>query len=383
MAGVEIRSGSSLLGAFLALAAFRALPGGEPEKPALESRPLGVPPGTRSEYSIKVTRWPAGDESQGGQVEERSALVLRPAGAQSKQAAILFKGESGPGSTAPLVFVTVTAAGKVKIGQRPLGQEVEFEVADLLWRSLEAPRFEPGTKWTSVEKLWGDSLFQGLIEHSIDRPPAPPGALLISSLKIGDRTRLVPFVKLNMAVTEWSRELVVDEKSGRPLSARLRRAVEFQGEGDLKNTMRWAIEVQETSHRALKAEEIASLPAEFVELQKVTSKADELRQGSSEGGFLSWLLGKKDGGASDPLALLDLYEKSFPQGALRPSVEPLRGFIEIEKRRQADEKEARAKAAALIGKPAPDFTLKDLAGQEVSLSQFRGKVVLLSFWGYG
>ena len=29
---------------------------------------------------------------------------------------------------------------------------------------------------------------------------------------------------------------------------------------------------------------------------------------------------------------------------------------------------------------APDFTLSSLDGQEVSLSQYRGKVVLLSFW---
>ena len=32
------------------------------------------------------------------------------------------------------------------------------------------------------------------------------------------------------------------------------------------------------------------------------------------------------------------------------------------------------------GQPAPDFTLHDLDGQAVSLSQFKGKVVLLDFW---
>ena len=32
------------------------------------------------------------------------------------------------------------------------------------------------------------------------------------------------------------------------------------------------------------------------------------------------------------------------------------------------------------GRPAPDFTLANLDGQSVSLSQFRGKVVLLDFW---
>lgn len=39
------------------------------------------------------------------------------------------------------------------------------------------------------------------------------------------------------------------------------------------------------------------------------------------------------------------------------------------------------KAMALLpGRPAPDFTLRDLDGQSVSLSQFRGKAVLLDFW---
>jgi peroxiredoxin len=31
--------------------------------------------------------------------------------------------------------------------------------------------------------------------------------------------------------------------------------------------------------------------------------------------------------------------------------------------------------------PAPDFTLKDISGRDVSLSSFKGKVVLINFWG--
>ena len=34
----------------------------------------------------------------------------------------------------------------------------------------------------------------------------------------------------------------------------------------------------------------------------------------------------------------------------------------------------------LIGKPAPDFTLHDLDGAEVSLASLRGKPVVLNFW---
>ena len=37
----------------------------------------------------------------------------------------------------------------------------------------------------------------------------------------------------------------------------------------------------------------------------------------------------------------------------------------------------------LNGKPAPDFELTGLDGKRVKLSDFRGKPVLLSFFGYG
>lgn len=33
-----------------------------------------------------------------------------------------------------------------------------------------------------------------------------------------------------------------------------------------------------------------------------------------------------------------------------------------------------------VGKEAPDFTLKNLDGDEVSLSDYRGKIVLINFW---
>jgi cytochrome oxidase Cu insertion factor (SCO1/SenC/PrrC family) len=39
-------------------------------------------------------------------------------------------------------------------------------------------------------------------------------------------------------------------------------------------------------------------------------------------------------------------------------------------------------ASALeIGKPAPDFTLPSTTGEKISLSQFRGKLVLIEFYG--
>ena len=35
---------------------------------------------------------------------------------------------------------------------------------------------------------------------------------------------------------------------------------------------------------------------------------------------------------------------------------------------------------AAVGMPAPSFRLQDLQGKEISLDQFRGKIVMLDFW---
>lgn len=51
------------------------------------------------------------------------------------------------------------------------------------------------------------------------------------------------------------------------------------------------------------------------------------------------------------------------------------------KRVEDYEKNIAARQNIVVGKVAPDFTLPDLAGVEKSLSDFRGKWVILDFWG--
>lgn len=45
-----------------------------------------------------------------------------------------------------------------------------------------------------------------------------------------------------------------------------------------------------------------------------------------------------------------------------------------------DQAEDEPVADIAVGAPAPDFTLKNLQGEEVSLSDFRGNIVLINFW---
>ncbi len=45
--------------------------------------------------------------------------------------------------------------------------------------------------------------------------------------------------------------------------------------------------------------------------------------------------------------------------------------------------ESERAAAKPLQNSAPDFTLDDLDGRQVTLSDFKGKPILLTFWGVG
>lgn len=46
----------------------------------------------------------------------------------------------------------------------------------------------------------------------------------------------------------------------------------------------------------------------------------------------------------------------------------------------ACDNDKQGQTSGLVGKPAPDFTLNNMQGQPVSLSDYRGKVVIVNFW---
>jgi len=47
---------------------------------------------------------------------------------------------------------------------------------------------------------------------------------------------------------------------------------------------------------------------------------------------------------------------------------------------KSESPDASARAKVSMGETAPDFTLKTMQGKEVTLSELRGKVVLVNFW---
>ena len=74
--------------------------------------------------------------------------------------------------------------------------------------------------------------------------------------------------------------------------------------------------------------------------------------------------------------LISLLSESVKNGKMKAYYQP---FLESAKKRV--EMEEKAKKAQASGVEAPDFTLKDINGKDLSLSSLRGKYVVLDFWG--
>ncbi len=74
--------------------------------------------------------------------------------------------------------------------------------------------------------------------------------------------------------------------------------------------------------------------------------------------------------------------KEFEKGPLGDVVKDVDVLLKEIRELAAQPLNPDERAKNLLGKPAPDFTLEDLDGEEINLSDYLGKTVLVAFWGY-
>ena len=93
---------------------------------------------------------------------------------------------------------------------------------------------------------------------------------------------------------------------------------------------------------------------------------------------------KQHGGEEGVLALASYLGAGELAKLITPS-ERVKTYLDLAVAREEAERQAEAereaKMNAMNGKPAPDFTLNDLQGKPLSVSQLKGKYLILDFWG--
>jgi hypothetical protein len=356
-------------------------PGEQKEKPpGVERHVFGTPPGTRSEYEV-TTRAALGERPL---AENLAVTVYRPAGEGAKTAALILrsKGDREPASTSPVIVLTLDEAGRPK---RPRLLEFQTFSGQMLpgafFFSSEGPALAPGARWTAAgAAVLGVDSQELELEHAVKEENAAPTLLRLESrLPAPAGTgSIIPRYR----VASWRREVTFVRRSGRPRSIKIECELEMEGYPESQRKQTFSLEAREVEHAELGEAASAGLREEIERLDKVMEVA-AAHLGGSRKGLLARLLGGRKKPEGDPLELIDGYLEAYPRGLLVSATQPLRQAIAWQLDARAGEKEREAVAQALLGKPAPDFTLKDLDGKEVSLRDFRGKVVLLSFWGYG
>lgn len=122
-------------------------------------------------------------------------------------------------------------------------------------------------------------------------------------------------------------------------------------------------------------EKVGATPCRVVEL-------------TGKGGTMNLFLGSKDGLVYRMVYKMSggsTYEELVTSLQLNPSIpkdvfafKPPADAKKVEPKQQAEG--SREDTKSLEGQPAPDFTLTDMEGNSVSLSNLKGKVVFLDFW---
>jgi len=159
---------------------------------------------------------------------------------------------------------------------------------------------------------------------------------------------------------------------GRPIAWQSRTEIRFPQESGPARTVTVVMTAQRTSAGRLNAAELDRLRRDAAELKPTWEALVDPEPVALAHADVDAMQRKLD----EFLGRLSASRLADAAAALKDNLGRLRG-------QAAAVQEESKLAKALVGRPAPDFQLKTVDGRTVRLSEFRGKPVLLVFWGIG
>ena len=194
------------------------------------------------------------------------------------------------------------------------------------------------------------------------------GRITVESKLAGEPTK----TDFGADLTEWTRTVVFDTASQRPIQVESSVALSVPGPTPRSQTI--SVKVKETKQEPLSKADVAKLAAEAPALEAISKAAGKRLMTLMRGG---------EAGDADPKALIEAFTSKNKDGVLTAVAPKIGAWLADYEKGISEEIAARGAGDKLVGQVAPDFTLKDLDGKEVSLKDYRGKTVLLAFGAMG
>jgi hypothetical protein len=358
--------------ALLALTA--ALPGA----PREAKGPLALPPGELGflEGSSRVEQWSGGRKGIELDFEVRVLYLVRP-GPEGRGRELLLTRRLAPGREGGFLSasaVEIFALGEDLATSRRKGAA---HLPALLEQYLGLDALLPDFPLPPAGKLAGKADLQLLgrklaaqpLEVEVG-PDAGGGRAIRRRLDEGVEKAALPLPRLE----ELEEEFLIDgAKALRSITRRL--AIRFEQAG-YTYEVKLAQGLEARQVRPLNAAEDELLATRWAEIEKLIESAGR---------------GGEEAGAARSARALEAAFRRTALGelgtALVAAVAPRAAPAEGEAAPPAPVEApppAERPAVARRGAPAPDFTLESLKGEKLSLGELaRGKVVYLTFWGYG
>lgn len=329
---------------------------------------------THTTYVVRVVEV-TGDEKK----TERFTMEVFELPAEKKQRQIVFVAytdpEEDPVSGLPIGGVQLRKNNKINPSIcHPMKRSPMDAILTLVQSRTTVPaaRLESagtGTGAIDLRDVRLDKRIPVQYETKLVGEPAEGEAQKVEyRVSLGEDPVVGDFGSMRVEVHEVKQRMLFAGVGGRILEGSWDYRTETTFNGRMKTINSRLVEMKETSHRVMPRAEGVGVWDEYQDLLPLARAVLP--------GHVA------DVKKSDIEDILADYERDYPKGLLQPAVAPLQVALDEKLVAMSKPLDPDERAKELMGKKAPDFTLKDLEGNEITMSKLKGRVVLVSFWAW-